>query len=445
MLAIAAEQDLEMYQFDVNTAFLYGIMDADIYMEQPDGYVDSKHPDYVCKLLKSLYGTKQAARQWYQRLNDHMKKNGFKNTEADQCMYYKINDKEYTVIALYVDDLIVMAKTKDDINQVSKQLKQDFDMKELGEVKYCLGIQVNRDRQQKKIWINQEAMIQRVAKRFQVDECKPTYLPADVNSKLKIVVNDGEDKSSEMPYRELVGSLMYIMVCTRPDICNAVGDVSRFCENFANEHWMAALKILKYLKTTQDYSLVFDGEKVQDLQAHADASWASDEDTARSVTGYVMTVNSTAVSWKSQRQKTVAMSSTEAEYMALFAATQEVIWLRRLLKEVKIEKLKPTIVFQDNKSTIMLAKNPTQHSRTKHINTKYHFVREMVKNEEIEVVYKCTEDMIADVLTKAVSKVKLRKHMNAIGLKSSHEVSIGCSKSREGVRNDLNHPSDSDL
>ena len=158
---------------------------------------------------------------------------------------------------------------------------------------------------------------------------QPTYLPADANSKLKVAKDCDQDKSSEMPYRELVGSLMYVMVCTRPDICNAVGDVSRFCEKFCNEHWIAALKILKYLNTTKNYSLVFNGMKPEDLQAHADASWASDEDTARSVTGYVMTVNATAVSWKSQRQKTVAMSSTEAEYMALYAATQEVIWLRR--------------------------------------------------------------------------------------------------------------------
>jgi hypothetical protein len=441
--------DFEMYQFDVNTAFLYGMIDADIYMEQPDGYVNEDLQDHVCKLKRSLYGTKQAARQWNMRLHDHMKKHGFQRTDADHCVYVRNQGKELIAIVIYVDDLIVMAKSKTSIDEVCKQLKTEFDIKELGEVKYCLGIQVKRDRSKKTIGINQEAMIDRVAERFKVNESKPTYLPADANSRLTKTVAQDKEEITKMPYRELVGSLMYIMVCTRPDISNAVGEVSKFCENFGEEHWNAALKILKYLKTTKTLSLLFDGNTKQAMVAYADASWACDQDSGRSVTGYVVMVNGTSVSWKSQRQPTVAMSSTEAEYMALFAVTQEVIWMRRLLNQVDPSKpsqvSEPTVVYQDNKSTILLASNPSQHARTKHINTKFHFVRDQVNEATIKIEYKSTEDMVADILTKAVSRVKLNKHLESLGLKSSHEQSIGGYKSREGVEDDLVHPSAQDL
>jgi len=441
LLTLAAKEDYEVYQFDVNTAFLYGMIDADIYMEQPDGYVNKKNPDFVCKLKKSLYGTKQAARQWNQRIHDHMIKFGFKQTEADQCVYLRNSGKEKIIIVIYVDDLIVMASSKKSIEEVSKQLKSEFDIKELGELKYCLGIQVTRDRSRKILKINQESMIERVSERFQVSDCKPTYLPADANSKLIKSSEDDQRKAAGRPYRELVGSLMYLMVCTRPDISNSVGEVSRFCENFGIDHWNAALKILKYLKTTKDMSLVFDGSHPDQVVAYADASWASDQDTGRSVTGYVVTVNGSSVSWKSQRQQTVAMSSTEAEYMALFAVVQEVIWMKRFLDQVSPKHTsQEIIVYQDNKSAILLASNPTQHSRTKHINTKFHFVREQVTSGQVKLQYLPTEDMTADILTKAVSGVKLTKHIKSFGLKREDEVLIGCSKSREGVEGDPVHP-----
>jgi len=441
LLAIAAEKDLEIYQFDINTAFLYGIIDTDIFMEQPDGYSDKHKPDYVCKLKKSLYGTKQAARQWNQRIHSHMVKFKFIQTQADHCVYIQKQEHQVIIIILYVDDLIVMATNKKLIDQVRDQLKSEFDIKELGELKYCLGIEVVRNRKLKTIQINQASMIQRVAERFQVQECKNIYIPADANSRLTKPSDEDKNQAINKPYRELVGSLMYIMVCTRPDISNAVGEVSRFCDNYGIIHWHAAIKILKYLKTTMAMVLEFNGNQEKSVKAYADASWASDKDTGRSVTGYVVTINNSSISWKSQRQSTVAMSSTEAEYMALFAVVQEVIWLKRLLSEVSSEYLKENIiVYQDNKSTILLASNPTQHSRTKHINTKYHFVRDQVSNGEVKIQYLSTEEMIADIFTKAVSKFKLRKHIKSIGIKYEDETISGCNKSREGVDGDSVHP-----
>jgi Reverse transcriptase (RNA-dependent DNA polymerase)/gag-polypeptide of LTR copia-type/Integrase core domain/GAG-pre-integrase domain/Zinc knuckle len=441
LLAIAANKDWEIYQFDINTAFLYGIIDTDIYMEQPDGYVDKKMSDHVCKLKKSLYGTKQAARQWNQRIHQHMIKFKFTQAEADHCVYTLIEDGKHIVVIIYVDDLIVMATDKASIDQVRDQLKSEFDIKELGEMTYCLGIEVIRDRKLKTIKINQAAMIKRVSERFQVQECKNSYVPADPNTRLVKPSDEDAVEATEKPYRELVGSLMYIMVCTRPDISNAVGEVSRFCDNFGVVHWQAAIKILKYLKTTMSMALVFDGRRKESVEAYADASWASDQDTGRSVTGYVVNINGSSVSWKSQRQSTVAMSSTEAEYMALFAVIQEVVWMKRLLCDIAHGyEDQEIIVYQDNKSAILLASNPTQHSRTKHINTKFHFVRDQVAEGQVKLQYLCTEDMVADIFTKAVSKHKLRKHIKSLGLQHDEDPIIGCTKSREGVEDDSAHP-----
>ncbi|CEG43923.1 copia ltr rider [Plasmopara halstedii] len=172
-----------------------------------------------------------------------------------------------------------MSKTKKSIDEICKQLKTNFDIKELGEIKCCLGLQVKRDRSEKTIEINQEAMIDRIAERFKMDETKPTYLPADVNSRLIKTKSEDRERTPKMPYRELIGSLMYIVVCTRPDISNAVGEVPKFCDDFNMEHWIAALKILKYLKTTKKLSLVFEGSIKQPMVAYADASWASDRDS----------------------------------------------------------------------------------------------------------------------------------------------------------------------
>jgi hypothetical protein len=244
------------------------------------------------------------------------------------------------------------------------------------------------------------------------------YSPADTNTVLKQC--DDDEVVYDKPYREAIGSVMYTMVCTRPDIANAVGNVSKYCERYSNDHWIAVKRIIRYLNTTLAKALTFDGSVKNGLKAYADASWGSDEDTRRSTTGYVVMLNETAVSWKSQRQVTVAASSTEAEYMALFSVIQEVLWIRRLLKDLSYGSNEPTTVYQDNKSTIMMVKNPGFHGRTKHIGIKYHFSREQVQNNSVTIVYKCTQEMIA--LTKNVSKHKIRQFCEDLGLQDDDEM-----------------------
>lgn len=209
---------------------------------------------------------------------------------------------------------------------------------------------------------------------------------------------------------------MYIATCTRPDIAYAVGEVAKFCERYGKAHWTAAKRILKYLKTTQDISIVFDGSNKGELIAYADANWAGDLDTRRSTTGYIFFLNGSAVSWNSKRQPTVATSSTEAEYMSLYSATQEATWFRSLLKDMKYSVDSATTIYQDNQACIALAKNPVYHARTKHIDIKFHFLRDKVAHGVIALEYKPTEEMVADGFTKALSRDKHTKFVAGLGM-----------------------------
>ena len=199
---------------------------------------------------------------------------------------------------------------------------------------------------------------------------------------------------------------------------HAVGEVAKYCEKYGKQHWTAAKRVLKYLKTTADYSIVFNGKHKQELQGFADASWASDLDSRRSTTGYVFFLHNSVVSWKSKRQPTVATSSTEAEYMALYSATQEAVWLRLLLSELGCTLETATKIYEDNQGCIALAKNPVFHARTKHIDIKYHFLREKVEEGVIELEYMPTDKMVADGLTKSLGRIKHASFIKGLHLKA---------------------------
>uniref|UniRef100_A0AAV1TIP8 Polyprotein n=1 Tax=Peronospora matthiolae TaxID=2874970 RepID=A0AAV1TIP8_9STRA len=413
VLAIAAAEDLEAENVDVDTAFLYGEVEEEIYMDQPDGFEDEGSPNKKCLLQKALYGTKQAARQWNNKLSQHLADQGFKSSAADPCVFVRVTREEYSIIVIYLDDLMIFCKTKEHIASIKNSLMEDFSIKDLGDLKYCLGIEIHRKREDGTIKMNQKAYIKRLSEKFGVENCKDMHTPADSNSKL-IKMGQEEAFVPKYPYRELVGALMYIATCTRPDIAHAVGEVAKFCERYDKSHWTAAKRILKYLKTTQDLSIVFSGINKGELIGFADANWAGDLDTRRSTTGYVFFLNGSVISWNSKRQPTVATSSTEAEYMSLYSATQEAIWLRGLLKDLNYCAKNATTIFQDNQGCIALAKNPVYHSRTKHIDIKFHFLREKVASAVIALEFKPTEEMVADGFTKALPRDKHSKFITGL-------------------------------
>jgi hypothetical protein len=269
--------------------------------------------------------------------------------------------------------------------------------------------------------MSQEKYINDMLAKYNMLECKPASTPMDVGTKLS---NDMSPKSdsetleiSSIPYKSAVGSLMYAMTSTRPDISYSVSAVSKYCSNYGPAHWQAVKRILRYLKGTAHYRLKLGGTTSATLTGYCDADWAGDLDDRRSTSGYVFYIGNGVVSWSSKKQPTVALSTVEAEYMSSTHATKEAIWLKQLLAEIEIHLDGPVLMYNDNQGCIQLAKNPAQHQRTKHIDLRHHYIREKLESGEITLQYCSTEDMVADLLTKALSKDKHNKCLDGLGLK----------------------------
>ena len=250
-------------------------------------------------------------------------------------------------------------------------------------------------------------------------DCKPVSTPINSGTKLtKEMSPKTEEEISEMklvPYRSAVGSLIYLVTGTRPDIAVAVGEVAKYSNNPGRQHWMAVKRILRYLKETVNFGIKCDPKSV-DLVGYSDADWAGDLDTRRSTTRYLFKLGSVPICWKSKRQPTVALSTAEAEYMALSMATQTAIWIRKLLNDFDVASEVPTVIYEDNQGCIAMAKNPVNHERTKHIDIRYNFVRERVEDKTVVVKYLETTEMLADILTKGLSRDQHRRLCKDIGM-----------------------------
>ena len=304
---------------------------------------------------------------------------------------------------IWVDDIVIACRDVEMMNDTKQLLSQRFKMTDMGQLSWFLGIEfvINKDC----IMMKQTSYMRTILKKFNMENCKPVSTPFEEMS------NDSNSKSiSTTLYKCAVGSLIYCMICTRPDLSWVVTKLSQYNQPTENQ-WKAVKRVLRYLQSTTDLGLTFRKSEKLVLTGYCDASWAPDDDNRRSVTGYCFTLNDTgcAVSWKSKRQQTVALSSTEAEYMGLAAATQEALFLKNLMIELDpmYDCNNPIIIFEDNQSAISLAENQIHHARTKHIDCKYHFIREQVLCKCITVQYLETSKMIADSLTKPVGRVKL--------------------------------------
>ena len=412
LLAIAASHGLDLQQMDVNTAFLNGDLEEEIYMKIPDGFPDATaRKRGMCLLLrKGLYGLKQASRNWNHSIDEHLRGMGFVTSAADPCIYV-LPGEELVYIALYVDDLIIAADNEERIRWIKQSLSERYDMKDLGALQWCLGMSINRCGAD--IEVEQSKYIGDILRRFHMEDCNPISTPCEPGLRLTKDMSpqseEERDRMAHVPYKSAVGSLMYAMVATRPDIAFAVSAVSRFMADPGPTHWSAVKRIFRYLKGTQSLGITFSGSDSVagsvDLFGFCDADWGGDPDTRRSTTGYVFMVNGGPVSWCSKAQHTVALSSTEAEYMALSAACQEALWLRALLGHFRFEQHSATLIHEDNQSCIALAKSlGGHHKRTKHIDIKHHFVKELVESDQIVLTYCATRRMIADCLTKGLTR-----------------------------------------
>ena len=424
MLAISAGKDLEVHQLDIKTAFLNGEIGEEIYIEQPEGFVVPGKEKLGCKLKKSLYGLKHSPRCWNTTLGSHLERIGFKQSSIDPCLYH-VDNRMF--IAVYVDDILLAGRAKD-LEMVKRQIASRFEVVDGGPIKHLLGINVVQNKDAGTIWIGQSTFCEDLLRRHGFKDCKPVDNPVALETKL--VTNKGEPVNTE-GYRSIVGGLLYLSTRTRPDIAFAVGAVARHCSSPGTEHWIAVKRIMRYLCRTKDFGIEYRHSSTISLVGYSDADWAGDLDDRKSTSGYIFKLSGGAVSW-SQKQSSVALSTVEAKYMALSSASQECIWLRNVLSDLGQSSTSPTVVYEDNQPAISLAHNPEFHGRPKHMDIRYHFTREQVEKKSMRLEYCPTEEMIADVLTKGLSKHRFEKLRGACGVNQNiNSVSFGiCNEGR---------------
>src|SRR3954468_22300926 len=423
MLAIAAYYGYEIWQMDVKTAFLNGYLKEELYMMQPEGFVDPKNANKVCKLQRSIYGLVQASRSWNIRFDEMIKAFGFTQTYGEACIYKKVSGSSVAFLILYVDDILLMGNDIELLDSIKAYLNKSFSMKDLGEAAYILGINIYRDRSRRLIGLSQSTYLDKMLKKFNMDQSKKEFLPVLQGVKLSSAqcptMAEDIEEMRVIPYASAIGSIMYVMLCTRPDVNLAVSLVGRYQSNPGKEHWTAVRNILKYLKRTKEMFLVYGGDEELVVKGYVDASFDADLDDSKSQTGYVYILNGGAVSWCSCKESVVAGSTCEAEYMAASEAAHEAIWMKEFITDLGVipNASGPINLFCDNTGAIALAKEPRFHKKTRHIKRRFNSIHENVQDGDIEICKVHTDLNVADLLTKPLPKAKHDQHQNSMGVR----------------------------
>lgn len=409
ILAITAFNKMFLKQFDVKTAFLYGDLEEEIYINQPPGFADNSNN--VLKLKKGLYGLKQAPRQWNEKVKSFFNKHNFTQTKADNCVYVK-NSDHLTICVIYVDDGLISSTSEQELLDISNALQQTFEMK-FGEPSVFVGMEINQSSDRSVISIKQSHYIKQLLKRFGMQDCKPVVTPGDTNVKL---IASEEEPSTKIPYQEAVGALLYLSIISRPDITFQVNRASQFNARYNQSHWIALKRVFRYLAGTVETGIVY-CPKPEDFEliGYADADYASDSVTRKSTSGFVVTLGNAPISWASRLQKSVAQSTTEAEYVAIADCTKDILWYIQLCKELNIPIQPPIRIMSDNQGAILLTKNSVFHKRTKHIDVRFHAIRDYQEQGLIKVYYTPTDQQPADMLTKSLcspSLIKCKEYLN---------------------------------
>ena len=413
-----------IWQMDVKTVFLNGSIEEELYMVQPEGFVDPENAGKVCKLQRSIYGLKQASRSWNLRFDEVIKGFGFVQNLEETCIYKKMSGSSVVFLALYVDDILLIGDDVELLNSVKEYLNSKFSMKDLGEAAYVLGIKIYRDRSRRLLALSQSTYLDKILKRFGMEKAKKGSLPVIKNKTLRkaqcpVTEQDKADMTKH-PYASAIGSIMYAMLSTRPDVALALSLTSRFQSNPGMAHWIAVKSILKYLNKTKEMFLVYGGcDEELGVTGYVDASFCSDPDDSKSQTGYVFKVNGGAVCWRSGKQPIVAQSTMESEYIAACEAANEAVWLRKFIIELGVfpSAQDPVILFCDNTGAIPNAKEPRSHSTAKHILRRFHVIRQYVQGGEVKICKIHTDLNVADPLTKPLLLDKHVKHQDAMGVR----------------------------
>ncbi len=404
-LSVAAELKLTIHQMDVSNAFLNGdLTDQDLYMEQPEGYV--LQPGKVLKLKKSLYGLKQAPMLWNNTINEVLVELGFVRNQAEMGLYNKVDGDKRFMLGLYVDDILLASNCDSLLKEVKEKLMAKFKMKDLGLMSKFLGININQN-SDCSIKLCLRDYIGSITQEYGLEDAKGEKIPATVGQALTGIEAEKSGEIDATFYRSIVGKLLFAANVARYDISFVVGVLSRYLQSPRKVHLVAAKKVLRYLASTKDYVIEYK-KTGQGLVGYADADYANDLKTRRSTTGFIFKFGGAPVTWRSKLQQTVALSTTEAEFMSITEATKDGLWITQVLRDlgINLDKFK---VFNDNQGAIKLVNHPSFHHKTKHIDVRLMFVRDEVQKKNVLLEYLSTEKQIADLLTKALANAQFDK------------------------------------
>ncbi|KAL8106163.1 hypothetical protein AgCh_029826 [Apium graveolens] len=412
LLALAAKHSREVHNLDVKTAFLNGEIKEEVYVFQPEGFVKEGEEHLVYRLLKALYGLRQAPRAWYSKSNRCLEELGFSKCPYEHAVYTKKFGGETLIIAVYVDDLLITGTNRLVIEGFKAQTSLKFDMSDLGLLSHYLGLEVKQHKGH--IVIKQIAYARKILEKAGLSKCNSTKYPMDPK---EFITKDEMGKEVDVTFfKSLIVGLRYL-VHTRTDIVYSVGIVSRFLERPTLMHLNAAKRVLRYVRGTLNFGLTYTNDSGNNiLTGYTDSDLAGNLVDRKSKGGMAFYLNESLITWVSQKQRCVALSSFEVEFMTATVAACQAIWLKNLLSMITGERIGPVVLYVDNKSAIDLAKNPVFHGRSKHIDIRYHFIRECVEKGEIILRHISSEMQRADVLTKSLSTVKFEKIRKLLGV-----------------------------
>jgi hypothetical protein len=402
--SLLAIQNWTGCQVNFKTAFLNSHLDQPVYVEQPPSFKDPLHPDWVCKVNRSLYGLKQSPCQWNIELDKALRHLGLSNSKYNPTLYFKIsNGKLVGALTAHVDDLAIVGKHHF-VNNLIRDLGKTFKIGADEDLHHFLSIEITRDQPSRFLFMNQSHYIDEMCTRFLGGEHTPVTTPT--NSLFKSLHRCAVDKPAlSGPYSQLIGSMLWVSQCTRPDISFAINRLLQHLRNPSKYHWTATIRMLNYLVSTKNLQLRLGGELT--CSGYSDSDWAEDRDDRRSTSAYTYRLGDGAISWKSRKQATLSLSSTEAEYKALSDSCKEGLWIRHILTELHLCPDTPIPLHVNNEGAKALARNPEHHARTKHIHARYHFICECIQEDEISLLHVSTRDMLANMLTKPLTRVLL--------------------------------------
>lgn len=402
---------------DVHNAFLHGDLDEEVYMKLPAGF-PSTSPNKVLKLRKSLYGLRQAPRCWFAKLSTALKNFGFKQNYSDYSLFTLQRGSSTVYVLVYVDDLIIGGNDSDLITKFKAYLNRTFHMKDLGVLKYFLGIEVSRNNEG--IYLSQQKYALDIINECGLLGCKPIDTPMEQNHTL--ARDKGEFFSEPSKYRRLIGRLVYLTV-TKPDLSYAVHTLAQFLQSPRLKHWHAALRVVRYLKNAPGQGIFLSATNDLTLSAYCDSDWAACPLTRRSLTGYVVLLGNSLVSWKTKKQHVVSRSSAEAEYRSMALTLCEVKWIMELMRSLGIRQSSPTSLYCDNQAALHIAANPVFHERTKHIEVDCHFIRDAIIAGLIVTRYVKTTEQLADILTKPLGRTQFHYLLGKMGVRNLYAPS----------------------